>query len=164
MRCLRSKRVRWLSAAAVLALIATVAVITVGSASASSGCRTTSTGTTDSSGNSLNTSVTWCWNGSVVTSISPTGGSTHYHVGSCGLLQSCSFGGYDMDSYCCVGQYTWHLNRIAAIDIYTSSGGGEYDAACLRNELYLHGDGSYSTNPGNWYLYGGNSRSFPECA
>jgi len=53
MRCLRSKRVRWLSAAAVLALIATVAVITVGSASAASGCRTTSTGTTDSSGDSV---------------------------------------------------------------------------------------------------------------
>lgn len=119
---------------------------------ASSGCRTTST-STSRYGNSLSTTVTWCWNGSVVTSISPTGGNTTYEVNGDG---SWFFNEWDKWSYCCVGQAQWHMNKIAE---FFHNGDPPFLHACLRNELRLNGNGTYSTNPGNWddHTFDGNA-------
>jgi hypothetical protein len=108
-------------------------------------CRWVDTGTS-LEGNWVSTSVLFCWNGSAVTYIWPTGGSTSAGAGESFYLQD-----WDRWSYCCVGHWEWHMDKIANFTIVTSRLTWRHD--CLRNELHLYGNGTYSTNPGWWFRW-----------
>jgi hypothetical protein len=92
----------------------------------------------------MSTSVYWCWNGNVVTSTSPVGGSTTF---SKPLFWG--WRGFAKDSYCCQGQSQWHLNRIG---MWSTQVDNEWYTDCVRNEMHLYGNGTYTTNPGAWQL------------
>jgi hypothetical protein len=102
------------------------------------GCRTTVTSSDGGSGFWMSTTVDWCWDGNVVTW--QTNSTTHGE-GCCGWVGF----GYSTDSYCCVGQWEWHLNRVGTWLHWRGA-----TPFCVRNEMHLYGDGHYTTNPG-WY-------------
>ena len=101
------------------------------------GCKTT---VTDGSSDAvwMRTEVFWCWDGRVVTTASPS--TSH------GEDWRYLWEGLTTDSYCCVGQSTWSLTRVGRWEnVFVSNA-----HLCVRNELHLNGNGSYSTNPGEY--------------
>lgn len=119
----------------VAAAVASVALLTSPPAYAA-GCKTTNTGSSHD-GNSMDSSIYWCWDGSVVTSVAP---STSHQAAFNWI-----WAGLIIDNRCCVGNSTWNMTRVGKFI-------GSYNL-CIRNEVHLNGDGSFSTNPG-WYTTG----------
>jgi hypothetical protein len=107
---------------------------------ASPGCRNLSltSGTYDFS---MTTSFDYCWNGSAVTSVSPTGGSSTVVT-----PWSWTFKGFPTNSYCCVGQWSYYIHRVAWWeDDFTGSD------VCIRHRIDVQGNGAWQRNGSDTY-------------
>jgi hypothetical protein len=128
------------------AAVAAFAIVSPGTASA--GCRTTST----SGGTypmTLATTVTWCWNGTNVTSASPAGGSTTHGPGGWwgsvyyqwDTYTRWSYGYLGTPNYDIYKTGRWHCLGDGDCSLYFG------DHACVYTYLHLHGNGTYSVKP-----------------
>jgi hypothetical protein len=156
-------KARWPKLIRLVALISAVLVVVGGAAFSASGaasgppggppdpedgypCREIST-STSLDGNSVSTWLVFCWTGTSVYSVTPTGGSTTASSASNWILND-----WDQWSYCCVGQSAWHMYKIADFALWEPAG-PPWLNDCLRNELHLYGNGTYSSNPGHWQKF-----------
>ena len=103
-------------------------------------CNTINTSTGTSNGNQLLTSVTWCYNGTNVTYVDA---STTYYVNNSPWY----FGGWGRYTAGTLNTPNWDLYRTGAF--YHGTGPTE-PVECLQNIVHLHGNGTYSTNPGSY--------------
>jgi hypothetical protein len=142
--------------AAVLCLAAVVALASASPAAATSGCQNTQT-SSSIDGNSLHTSIDWCWTGTIINAVVPNGND--FSSSTRTTANPWLWNQWAKNAYCCEQTATYYIDRWSQWIL--PANGPPWVVDCVRNMMTFHGDGSYQTNPGNWTKSG--TITYPDC-